>query len=55
MPAVGAFGENAGGAIAGKADLLGKMSKREGFLGCVAAERRLDKSSPWRLWQQYAR
>ena len=56
MPAVGAFGEIEGGLIAGKADLFGNtFSKLEGLLGCVAAERRLDRSSQWRLWQQYAR
>jgi hypothetical protein len=38
-----------------KADLLGNILKLEGFLGCVAAERRFDKSSLWRWWQQHAR
>jgi hypothetical protein len=31
MSAIGAFGKNPGGAIVGKADLLGNVSKLEGW------------------------
>jgi hypothetical protein len=56
MSAIGAFGKNTEAQSSErKTGLLGNILKFEGLLGCVAAERRLDKSFPWCLWRQHAR